>query len=79
MSKLNPTARAVMELTSRDCKWPIGDPGQPGFGFCECLREPGKPYCAEHVERSVGAGTRSEREATHWLKKQVKRAEREAA
>lgn len=30
------------------CCWPIGDPGTPGFRFCEATAVLGKPYCREH-------------------------------
>lgn len=40
---------ALRSLESRHCRWPIGDPGTPGFGFCGCDRESvSGPYCAEH-------------------------------
>lgn len=32
------------------CCWPIGEPGKPGFRFCEAKSAPGKPYCADHVK-----------------------------
>lgn len=31
------------------CCWPIGEPGHPGFRFCEGEAEPGRPYCPEHA------------------------------
>jgi GcrA cell cycle regulator len=34
------------------CRWPFGDPGDPGFHFCEAQAMPGKPYCAEHYARA---------------------------
>lgn len=30
------------------CRWPVGDPGTPGFGFCGCWALHGKPYCESH-------------------------------
>ena len=33
------------------CKWPVGEPGRPGFGFCGA-EEFYKSYCAEHYQRS---------------------------
>jgi GcrA cell cycle regulator len=33
----------------RNCCWPIGEPGQPGFRFCTSEALTGKPYCAEHA------------------------------
>jgi hypothetical protein len=35
-------------LTSRTCKWPIGDPGEPGFHYCGHPPESGRPYCDAH-------------------------------
>lgn len=31
------------------CCWPIGEPGRPGFRFCDDLSVPGKPYCQHHA------------------------------
>ncbi len=46
-----PEARMVslMELQPGDCKWPIGDPAQPGFGFCGAKRFASFCYCQHHV------------------------------
>lgn len=35
-------------VSNRTCQWPIGDPSQPDFHFCESPAAPGRPYCAEH-------------------------------
>lgn len=35
-----------------ECCWPIGEPGTPGFRFCEDASEPGRPYCAVHAARA---------------------------
>ena len=40
---------ALMELTERTCKWPIGDPATEDFWFCGLAAQPGKPYCDAHV------------------------------
>lgn len=32
------------------CCWPVGEPGKPGFHFCDGAAVPGKPYCAEHAQ-----------------------------
>jgi GcrA cell cycle regulator len=50
---ISPTQRrTLLELTSHDCRWPVGDPGTADFFFCgaEVLR--GKPYCKAHDERA---------------------------
>jgi GcrA cell cycle regulator len=31
------------------CCWPLGEPGQPGFHFCNASAVNGKPYCEEHA------------------------------
>lgn len=48
-----PTARMLplMALTSTTCKFPIGEPGREGFGFCGADKpgEPDIPYCRFHT------------------------------
>jgi GcrA cell cycle regulator len=34
------------------CRWPIGDPLEPGFGFCGERCEDGKSYCSVHQRRA---------------------------
>ena len=43
---LAPPARPVSDV--KECLWPIGDPGDAGFGFCGQDTAPGRPYCADH-------------------------------
>jgi GcrA cell cycle regulator len=31
------------------CRWPIGEPREKGFRFCDEQAEPGRPYCEAHV------------------------------
>lgn len=31
------------------CSWPIGEPRQPGFRYCDVDSLRGHPYCAEHA------------------------------
>ena len=42
------------------CLWPIGDPGDPDFHFCDAPSVHGKPYCAEHCARAYITKTRGE-------------------
>lgn len=42
----------LMQLTSDTCRWPIGDPRQPGFGFCGAPPVEGKTYCKHHEGRA---------------------------
>ena len=46
---------SLVQLTERTCKWPVGDPLQPGFGFCGHPVEPGgrMPYCPAHQQRAT--------------------------
>lgn len=40
--------RTLLELTAATCRWPVGDPRQPGFFFCGGNTLPGLPYCHYH-------------------------------
>jgi GcrA cell cycle regulator len=59
----------VLELTSHTCRWPIGDPDDPEFGFCGMKTAEGLPYCPEHaaiayqqqVDRKPGEPKREDR------------------
>ena len=44
--------KASADREERDCRFPVGDPGQPGFGFCACPKVPGTSYCAGHLMRA---------------------------
>lgn len=43
----------LMELTSDNCHWPIGDPQTSGFVFCGGEAVARGPYCAHHTRISV--------------------------
>tara|TARA_B000000475_G_scaffold270743_1_gene267018 strand:- start:733 stop:996 length:264 start_codon:yes stop_codon:yes gene_type:complete len=36
--------------TFSSCQWPIGDPQEKDFHFCEAINVVGKPYCQEHCD-----------------------------
>jgi GcrA cell cycle regulator len=42
------------------CLWPIGDPGEADFHFCDAETVPGKPYCPEHCAQAYVARTRDD-------------------
>lgn len=44
-------ARAIIELRSLDCRWPLGNAHDPEFRFCGEPATRG-PYCACHAERA---------------------------
>ncbi len=40
---------SLLELRDGECRYPIGDPGTPSFGFCGSrVHEAGASYCAKH-------------------------------
>lgn len=41
---------AIEDLGARSCRWPLGDPRDPGLRFCGCRTvSAGDPYCREHA------------------------------
>lgn len=58
------TLDALVEQALRPrsaCCWPTGEPGKPGFRFCDDRAMAGRPYCGAHVLRAY-APMRSRRE-----------------
>lgn len=49
----------LIDLGARQCRWPIGDPREEGFGFCGCESLAGLPYCSEHAKVAYQAATRN--------------------
>lgn len=50
---------ALIDLTERMCKWPIGDPRDADFTFCGRPIRPGTPYCPDHAAMAYQASSRS--------------------
>lgn len=42
----------LLDLDARACRWPCGEPGKPGFGFCGLTQIEGSSYCNEHHQRA---------------------------
>lgn len=75
----------LLDLRSHHCRWPVDGSGRcdcaPSgpFGaargqlFCGAQSVTGKPYCAEHMARASGAGTKAERDAIRFARDQDKR------
>jgi hypothetical protein len=42
----------TLNLSSRTCKWPIGDPARADFHYCGELPNPGRVYCSTHESMS---------------------------
>lgn len=38
-------------LEAHQCRFPLGEPSTPGFGFCGCRTVPGASYCELHFKR----------------------------
>jgi GcrA cell cycle regulator len=38
----------ILELRDSMCRWPLGDPARPEFGFCGQRAATGLPYCGAH-------------------------------
>jgi len=56
---VRPRLKTLMELKDSECRWPIGDPKRPDFGFCGAPRVVGPhPYCALHMRMSYAAPRR---------------------
>ncbi len=43
-----PAVSSTRRGFAQSCCWPMGEPGRPGFRFCDAAADWGKPYCAEH-------------------------------
>jgi len=39
----------LMKLTSKTCRWPFSDVGEPDFHFCMKAKDPLLPYCKKHI------------------------------
>ena len=50
---------AMVDLRDRMCRWPEGDPKEPGFSFCGDGCVPGLPYCEYHAKIAYQAPSRS--------------------
>ncbi|MGI9524513.1 MAG: GcrA family cell cycle regulator [Hyphomicrobiaceae bacterium] len=44
--------RSLQDLTESSCRWPIGDPQNADFHFCNGEKVPGLPYCEHHCRRA---------------------------
>jgi len=53
---------SLAEMERRHCRWPVGDPRDPDFGYCGLPRvnpfEMSCPYCTIHSKRARASGAR---------------------
>ena len=47
---------SLLLLKPNQCRWPIGEPGKPGFAFCGRHVEGIGPSCPTHCERARAPG-----------------------
>jgi GcrA cell cycle regulator len=50
---------ALIDLTERMCKWPIGDPREDDFTFCGRNIRQGTPYCPDHAGMAYQSSSRT--------------------
>jgi len=43
--------KTLVDLEPHDCRFPVGEPERPGFGFCADRAVQGTSYCAGHLDR----------------------------
>jgi len=53
----------LLELTEKRCKFPLGHPDEPDFGFCGEPAHPGFPYCVAHCALVYET---KEKRASNW-------------
>jgi GcrA cell cycle regulator len=54
-----PLLVGVLALRDGMCRWPVGEPKQPGFGFCGHSQVPGMSYCGHHARVAYQPAVRS--------------------
>ncbi len=57
--KVKTSGVAMVNLKERMCRWPHGDPKDPGFYFCGDETLAGLPYCEDHAKMAYQAPSRS--------------------
>ena len=68
-----PVVPTLESLSRTQCKWPIGDPRKPGFGFCGCAKvdNPEVPYCEAHLDVALSGQTANDSKAMRGLRRHV--------
>lgn len=66
MSDIKCERVTLLNLTTRNCRWPVGGDGADTL-FCGAPKLLGS-YCSTHAMRAIGRGTESERTAHRRLK-----------
>mgnify|MGYP002848236674 CR=1 FL=1 len=50
--------RTVLTIRRRECRWPLGDPLQPGFSLCGCPVSRGA-FCSDHAAIAYRGATQT--------------------
>ncbi len=53
---------ALVELTEKTCKWPLGDPQDEDFSFCGNAVKEDTPYCEYHCSMAYQPATERRRD-----------------
>ena len=51
-SEYDVARKSLDQLRDADCRFPVGDPRDIGFGFCALSKVEGLPYCVMHSRRA---------------------------
>lgn len=54
-----PGRRTILTIRAGECRWPIGDPAEPGFTLCGCKTE--ATYCEGHAEIAYDRSGKAEK------------------
>lgn len=58
--------KTIVDLGSRDCRWPLGAPMDPPLYFCGEPTLLGKPYCGRHCAAAFTISTSNGSRAGHF-------------
>jgi GcrA cell cycle regulator len=59
-----PARRPTICRDGPQCCWPIGEPGQTGFGFCDAPLTTRTPYCEAHARKAYVRASSRRREGS---------------
>jgi GcrA cell cycle regulator len=70
---------SLLDLEHGMCRFPFGEVGQPGFGFCADRSVPGTSYCDEHLKVCCRPFVPRQRKPIDDLTTRIIQAQKEAA
>ncbi|CCJ07072.1 GcrA cell cycle regulator [Methylocystis sp. SC2] len=72
-----PQRLALLDMRPGDCRYPLGDPGAEGFGFCGAPARPGETYCAHCARIAYETPAQRRKRRKEWCDARGLRVERE--